>query len=237
MSVTNEILMAFVDGELSPDEARRVEAELRTRPDLAAYVEQQRELRQRMHASFDAVMTAPLPSKLREAVDETRASLRWRIAHSWRNTSRRVIWISVPVSALAAGVIIGVLLSSHASRLMDVRGQTLVARGSLASALSNQLAAAGPAQGPQIGISFRDKNGHYCRTFSTPTMGGVACRDAAGWNIAALSQRSAEPNGAYGTAASAMPDIVRDAVHGMIAGAPLDAAGEARAKRQGWRIR
>ena len=238
MTITNETLMALVDGELSPDEIQRVEAELRTRPDLAAYVEEQRELRHQLHASFDAMMNAPMPSKLRDAVEETQPSLTWRLANSWRNTSRGVIWTSIPAAALAAGVVIGVVLSGTASNtLIDARGGALVARGALAHALDNQLAAAGPAQGPQIGISFRDRNNHYCRTFSTPKMGGVACRDAAGWNIAALSERNAEPTGAYSTAGSAMPDVVRDAVHGMIAGAPLDAAQEAEAKRQGWEAR
>lgn len=238
MTISHETLMAFVDGELSPDETTRVEAELRTRPDLSAFVEQQRELRHQLHASFETIMSAPLPAKLRDAVEETQPSLAWRIAESWRNTSRRVIWTSIPAAALAAGVIIGVVLSSNASNtLMDVHDGALVARGSLAHALSNQLAAAGPAKGPQIGISFRDRNNHYCRTFTTPRMGGVACRDAAGWNIAALSERNAEPSSAYATAGSAMPEIVREAVHGMIAGAPLDAAGEAAARRQDWQAK
>lgn len=235
MTISHETLMAFVDGELSPDEMARVETALRTRPDLSAYVEEQRELRHQLHASFDALMNAPVPAKLRDAVEYTSPSFAWRIAESWRNTSRGAIWAGIPAAALAAGVIIGVVLSNNASNtLMDVHGGALVARGSLAQALSNQLAAAGPAKGPQIGVSFRDRNNHYCRTFTTPTMGGVACRDAAGWSIAALSERSAEPTGTYGTASSAMPDVVREAVHGMIQGAPLDAAGEAQARRQGW---
>jgi hypothetical protein len=238
MTISHETLMALLDGELSPDEKTRVEAELRTRPDLATYVEQQRELRQQLHASFEDLMRAPLPAKLRDAVEETPPSLAWRIAESWRNTSRRVIWTSIPAAALAAGVIIGVVLSSTASNtLMDVHDGALVARGSLAHALSNQLAAAGPAKGPQIGISFRDRGNHYCRTFTTPKLGGVACRDAAGWNIAALSERNAEPSGAYSTAGSAMPDVVREAVHGMIVGAPLGAAEEAQARRQDWEVK
>lgn len=238
MTISHETLMAFVDGELAPDETVRVEAELRARPDLAAYVEQQRELRHQLHGSFEDMMNAPLPAKLRDAVENTQPSLAWRIGESWRNTSRRVIWTSIPAAAVAAGVIIGVMLSSNASnRLMDVHDGALVARGSLAHALSNQLAAAGPAEGPQIGISFRDKNNHYCRTFTTPKIGGVACRDAAGWNIAALSERDGEPSGTYTTAASAMPDVVREAVHGMIQGAPLDAAEEAQARSHDWQAK
>jgi len=234
MTLSNEILMALIDGELSPDEAARVEAELRARPDLAAYVEQQRELRHRLHASFEETMNAPLPQALRDAVAETRPSLRWRMAQAFGAIPRGLIWTGVPAAALACGVFIGVALSSNT--LMGVRDGSLMARGSLAHALDNQLAAAGPAQGPQIGISFRDHNNHYCRTFTTPSLGGVACREADGWQIAALSQRAPEAEGAYGTAASGMPDVVRQAVRGMIAGAPLDAAGEAAAREQGWKV-
>jgi hypothetical protein len=237
MTLRHEILMALIDGELSPEETSRVEAELRTRPDLAAYVEQQRELRHRLHVSFAEMMNAPVPQALRDAVGGTQPSLAWRIARAFRAIPRGIIWTGVPAAALACGVAVGVILSGNFSNtLMDGRGGSLMARGSLAHALDNQLAAAGPAQGPQIGISFRDRNNRYCRTFTTPTLGGVACHEAAGWNIAAISQRAPEPSGVYGTAATGMPDVVRQAVRGMIEGAPLDAAGETRARDNGWKV-
>ncbi|HUJ02303.1 MAG TPA: hypothetical protein VLW75_01605, partial [Rhizomicrobium sp.] len=173
-----------------------------------------------------------LPAELRDAVEKTRPSLSWRIGRTLRAIPSGFLWTGVPAAALACGVVIGFVLSSNT--LMGVRDGSLVARGSLAHALDNQLAAAGPAHGPQIGISFRNHDNHYCRTFTTATLGGVACREAGEWNIAAVSQRTPEAEGTYGTAASGMPDVVRQAVRGMIQGAPLDAAGEARARAQGW---
>ena len=232
MTLSNETLMALIDGELSPEEALRVETGLRARPDLAAYVEQQRELRHQLHASFEAMMNEPVPRALRETIAKTKPSLPWRIGRALGGIPRGVIWTGVPAAALACGVVIGVALSGNA--LMGVRDGSLMARGNLAHALDNQLAAAGPARGPQIGISFRDRANHFCRTFTTRTLGGVACHGAQGWTIAALSERTPGSEGTYGTAASGMPDVVRQAVRGMIEGAPLDAAGEAKARERGW---
>lgn len=235
--MANETLMAFVDGELAPEEMTRVEALLRQRPDLEAAVEQQRALRRELHASFESIMNAPLPAALSDAVMNTQPSMQWRLRTAMRTllTPRGLIWTAVPAAALACGVIVGVLFSSSSSVLMAARGNALVAQGALANALNTQLASTQTAQGPQIGISFHDRNQRYCRTFTASNLAGVACNSASGWNIAALSERPAEPSGTYGTAASAMPDVVRLAVQGMIEGAPLDAAGERQARDRGWK--
>lgn len=235
MTISDETLMAFVDGELSPEEMSRVEAALRQQPALEAKVEQQRALRRELHASFESIMNAPLPDALRQSVMNAPVSLQWRFGHALRGlfAPRALIWTAVPAAALACGVVVGVMLDGGSS-LMGTRGNALVARGSLASALNQQLASTQTGQGPQIGISFRDKSGHYCRTFNASDLAGIACRDAGDWNIAAISQSPKEPSGAYATAGSAMPDLVRNAVQGMIAGSPLDAADEKQARDQGW---
>ena len=45
MTLSREILMQFVDGELSPDEALRVQGEIAVNPDLRNFVETQAALR------------------------------------------------------------------------------------------------------------------------------------------------------------------------------------------------
>ncbi|HUJ02874.1 MAG TPA: hypothetical protein VLW75_04490, partial [Rhizomicrobium sp.] len=123
MTIANETLMALIDGELSPEETARVENELRSRPDLAAYVEQQRELRHRLNASFEEVMKAPLPAVLRESVERTRPSLSWRIGRILRAIPSGFLWTGVPAAALACGVVIGFVLSGNT--LMGVRDGSL----------------------------------------------------------------------------------------------------------------
>ena len=235
MNISDETLMAFVDGELSPDEMSRVEATLRQQPELEVKVEQQRALRRELHESFESIMNAPLPDVLRQTAMNAPVSMQWRIRHALRSilAPRALIWTSIPAAALACGVVVGVLLDGG-NALMSTSGNALIARGALASALNSQLASAQGGEAARIGISFRDKSGRYCRTFNASYLAGVACRDAANWNIAALGESPKEQGGEYATAASAMPDLVRNAVQGMIAGAPLDAAAEKLARDKGW---
>jgi anti-sigma factor RsiW len=50
MTVSPETLLAFIDGELSPEEARRVAAEVANDPALAAHTEKHRALKARLQA-------------------------------------------------------------------------------------------------------------------------------------------------------------------------------------------
>jgi hypothetical protein len=145
--------------------------------------------------------------------------------------------------ALALGVVIGVfIVSTNSVDIASARG-ALVARGTLSAALTDQLSGQLERTAEaQIGISFRDKSDHYCRTFKTggtAPLAGVACHQDGGWHIAVLALTMKEENAGavYQLAGSAMPDAVRSAVRGMIAGAPLDAADERNARTHGWDIR
>lgn len=236
MTTETETLLAFVDGELPPEEMTRVEALLRARPDLDAFVEQQRRLRRELHDSFDTIANGPIPDALLRKVMETQPSWQWRLSRGISSlfSARGLMWTGIPAATLACGVAIGMFVS-NGNALMDMRGGALLAHGSLAHALNQQLASAEPAQGPHIGITFRDRNQRYCRTFTASGLAGVACRSDTGWNIAALSQAPTEQSGAYGTAASAMPNAVRHAVEDMIQGAPLGADAERQARDHGWK--
>lgn len=236
MNLTEEKLIAYADGEISGEESRAVEAALKTRPDLQAFVEQQRALRHRFEASFSA-MDEAIPERLLNTLMQTPVSSRWRRQQrlkSW--TSRRfLLWSAMPTAAaLACGLVVGVMLTPQGSFRVD-RGMIL-ARGALSTALDKQLASAQPASNAvRVGVSFKDRNGRYCRTFSEASLAGVACRDWDGWAVAALASSPSE-SGAYHMA-SAMPDAVRDTVEKMIAGEPLDAAEEMRARAKNWRTR
>lgn len=244
MSVRTETLMAYVDGELTPEEARGVEAEIAAKPELKAFVEQQEALRRGLHDSFDAVFDLPLPEAMLAAAAQP-PSLRWRLAQAFKAlVSRRVlIWSGIPAAAaLACGVAVGVLITSPGGANIVSMPGGLVARGALSATLSGTLSGR-PVQTAevQIGISFRDKTGRYCRTFQTggaSPLAGVACHQGGDWHIAALAVPAKEEGAgtAYHLAGSAMPDAVRSAVRGMISGSPLDATGEQNAMAHGWKI-
>ena len=92
----------------------------------------------------------------------------------------------------------------------------------------------------QIGVSFRARNGDYCRTFvlrGTSALAGLACRGQEAWRLEVLAQNPAQPAAAagYRPAGSALPTSVARTLDALIAGEPLDAGAEAAARERGWR--
>ena len=74
--------------------------------------------------------------------------------------------------------------------IMRSAGWGLVARGQLAQALSNQLAAEqSQSSAVEIGVSFRAKSGDYCRTFALSgavSPSGLACLHGEEWQVQTL---------------------------------------------------
>src|SRR6185437_12522450 len=105
------------------------------------------------------------------------------------------------------------------ANLTRCRDGVLMADGSLADALDHQLAGhALPGSTVHVHISFKDKQGAFCRTFSVGPSGlaGLACREDAGWRpvslvdgngeaAAALASPSPTPTASTTAALSAIP--------------------------------
>jgi hypothetical protein len=236
MTLSKEILMQFVDGELAPQEASRIEAEIANDAQARAFVETQTALRQQFQAAFSPVMEERIPDRLTAAVANTPVSWRWRMGQKF---SRRNAWIwtGLPAAgALAMGLVIGIAVNPSNMGPVGTKNGTLVAQGALADALNTRLASdTTQANGPHIGISFRAKDGRDCRTFATNGIAGIACRGDANWNVAALASAPVETSGTYHMAGSGLPDVIRNAAANMIEGAPFDAAAERQARDRGWK--
>ncbi len=233
MELNREILDRFVDGELSPKEMEEIAQALVRHPDLGAYVAEQERLRSLMRARYRDLDDA-MPPRLIHAALTAPVSWRWRLRQL---LSRRfLIRQLLPAGAmLAAGLALGVGLKPPGDFTVLPSGAVMAA-GALGHVLDTQLAAAATGSGPAIGISFRDKAGDDCRTFSNGESAGLACHRGGAWVVDALIWRKAEDaSAAYRMAATDMPDALRRAVEGRIAGAPFDAAREIRARAQGWR--
>jgi hypothetical protein len=237
MRPSEELLIAYADGELSGEELRAVESALKSDPALQRFVAQQQALRQHIEGTFAPYLTENVPDRLRETLAHAPASWRWRLQQMLASPRRPLLWSGFATgAALAFGVVLGILIAPQGAFRVDRDTGALMARGALSDALDRQLAS---AQGTdiRIGVSFKSKDGHFCRTFenagSKGSLAGVACRSAEGWSVAALAAAPTD-NSAY-RMAGAMPDTVRRAVAGMIAGEPLDAAAEKQARDAGWR--
>jgi hypothetical protein len=143
-------------------------------------------------------------------------------------------------SLLVAAGVGYIAFSQRTGNPLGLKNGELVARASLDQALNQQLAGSAPANSTaQMGVSFRAKDGSYCRTFVLKQghpVGGLACLQNADWHIKAIAPiaPAAGSAEAYRLAASDLPASVRSMAEQLIEGDPLDAAGEARARAAHW---
>jgi hypothetical protein len=245
MTFSEDTLMAYADGELDAATRAALEAAAASDPQLAARIARHRALRGRLEAAFAPVLTEPVPERLLASARHTAP------AQATSNVVRlepraRPRWSWPEWSALAASLVLGALLGPlllgppAGNAPVDTRGGRMLASGVLAQALSEQLASAQPPGAPvEIGVSFRGKDGGYCRTFvlrETQSLAGLACRDGPAWQVVTLarSEPPGTPGGTYRQAASALPPAVAGTLDELIAGEPLDATGEAAARARGW---
>lgn len=64
MTIPDETLMAYADGELEPAQRAEVEAAIAADPQLAARIEQHRALRRKLNAAYDPILLETVPNTL-----------------------------------------------------------------------------------------------------------------------------------------------------------------------------
>lgn len=246
MKFSEETLMAYADNELDAATRAAVEAAMAVDPEIARRVAQHTALRGKLRLAFSNVAQEPIPQRLVNAARGVPAvrregnviPLRRKVPSHWTLPQ----WASLAAS-LVLGVIIGqaMLRSGSPGAPITTRDGQLLASGTLAHALSEQLASAQAEPTPvQIGVSFKSKAGTYCRTFTIreSTLSGLACRQKDDWHVQVLAQSTPTTppaaGGAYRQAASEMPKSVLQAVDDTIGGDALDAHAEAAAREKSW---
>jgi hypothetical protein len=233
----DETLMAFADGEL--DDARRAEiaAAMTLDPELARRVDAHRAIRARVKEAFAPVLAEPVPDRLRAAAMVRGTVVNFPGVGARGSTIRRRAreWTALAASLLV-GLFIGWRVFSPAEPLMVAEGDALVARGVLAGALDSQLASAqSPASEVLIGVTFRSREGRFCRSFvlADQQIVGLACHADGDWRIAATALTEV-PAGEIRQAGTALPPAIAAAIEDRIAGATFDAAAERDAQASGW---
>ena len=193
--------------------------------------------RQRLSAAFDGVLSEPVPDRLKallaepapapQVVDLGAVRAQRKAMSSW------AAWGGM-AATLVLGTLIGTRLAPPSGGGGDDR---LVASGAIAKALEQQLASApGAGSGAvAVQVSFKANDGRYCRSFSTPTTAGLACRDADGaWALQQVAAVNAL-NGDMRQASSSLPPSVLAAMDATMAGDALNAEQEKAARDAGWR--
>jgi len=250
MKFSDDLLIAYLHGELAEPARAAVERAMRADPVLAARIARHRKNEARAHIFSVSANGHPDPGHSqrqrppqgakvvhldtirpgRAAPPPPSAQQGWRARH----------WLAIGgalAAALATGMVAGALgwqQLQGAPRLMMLVAAdgALVARGRLVDALGDQLASPGPAEtGVRIGVTFVSKDGSYCRSFVVDTSAGLACRGNGRWTIPVLAQA---PAGAAYLDGSVPPPAVQAAIDARIVGATLDAQAERAAQQRGW---
>lgn len=230
MALDPSLLMAYLDGELDADETRRVEIALAEDQMLRGELEAQRRLRDRLSAHYRPVAEEAVPARFQALLDAD------VIDFAAERRRRRPVWAvgAALAASLVLGLVIGRTLPSATSDAA-MRDGVLVAQGRLAEALDSQLAAAQPAEAEtRIGVSFARADGSFCRTFRRAETSGLACRADNDWQLLVTARSGGGTRGEYRQAGADSPAVLQ-AAQEMMAGEPLDAAAEARARDSGWR--
>jgi hypothetical protein len=236
--ISEATIIAWIEGELSGEDADRVAHAVAADPVLQRIAERHRAMKARIAKAFGTAAEPTEPARRAPApvisLAAARAERTERTERKKRPTpSRRDAtpggW-AIP-GAIAASLVVGALAGYGFTPpgVGDHPGALAVA-GPIAKALDQQ--ASGEAGPVRVALSFRDHDGQYCRSFVGTSLSGVACRAGDGWQL-----RYAAPDKA-GDAAyrQAGGDTTQTQLIGaMIAGDPLDAPGEKKAREAGWR--
>ena len=244
MKFSDDLLIAYINGELAEPARAAVERAMRADPVLAARIAQHRaEQRTQGGRAFGnghdgASHAQPSGPPCGAKVVHLHSLRPGRTVPppqvSAGNWCKRH-WAALG-AALAAGLVLGALGwrslgMDHGLAVLDHENGALVARGPLVAALQGQLATPGPSDsGVRIGVTFVAKDGGYCRSFVVDTTAGLACLKGGRWTVPVLAQG----DGAAWLDGSMPPPAVRAAIEARIAGAALDPVAEREAQQKGW---
>jgi len=261
MPINDELLTAYVDGELDAATNAAVERAIAADSSLGERVAQHRRLREQLRATFDRALQEPIPAQLLHTLSQTPQRpgpaevIDFSRVRAARRGGARPDFTLPRWTAIAASLVIGVCAGIFAQRLntgdasTEYRNGAWFARAALARALNEQLASSAASNvamntaGAHVGLSFKEKSGDYCRTFimnERQSFAGLACRQNGDWRLAALVSVDSQAGGvagnspSYRMASSALPAALAQAVTERIAGEPLDAQAEAAARQRGW---
>ena len=216
MKITDDMLAAYADRELDPDQVREVYAAAANDRALADRLLAQETLGPRVSRAYDHVLDEPIPPALLAAVGSAKPAVRpfGRVS---------------AFAAMAACLVIGAL-AGRATLQAPLTTPDMMAQGRLASVLEEGLASA-PERAVRLGVTFKQQDGRYCRSFETPASQGLACQEAQGWRVAVLAPGDRQDT-AFRTASSMTPALAA-AIQARMAGPPLDAAAEKAARDSG----
>lgn len=228
-NVTESMLMAYVDGELNAVENARVEQAVALDPGLRRELAAQRRLKSTLSARYDPVLDENVPERFRAMLTSNVISI---VPMPEKQRQGRMQMFA----AMAASMVVGLLAAQIGGGRgpISIHNDVVVAKGDLADALQTQLASEQPSGAEtRIGVSFVAQSGRLCRTFEAPVISGLACRGPEDWEVVMAIANAQTEKTEYRQAGNGGGAVIGLAQE-MMAGEPLDAAAERRARDLGW---
>lgn len=181
MTISDDVLSAYLDGELAPDDKERVRALAAQDADIAARLERLRLAGELLRDGFAPLAAAPVPARLRASAG----------GGEFRRHAAPLI---AALAACAAGIVLGVSIRGDGAERVLALDDGLVAAPALARGLNEAMSGAHVASG-DVRVSpiysFRDGEDRACRVFAAEASGvaleGAACRHGASWRMIALA--------------------------------------------------
>lgn len=238
MTIDPEMIAAYADGELGPEEAAQVEAAMLADPAIAAQVEAHLALRDQLRAHYRPLVDAPVPDRFMAMLtpaDNVIDFASARLAKAEKTPPPRMRWMMG--GAIAASLALGLVLGTQIPNGGSIRTQDgrMVASGALDKALTTQLASAQDGKDVRILLTFKVKDGRYCRGFEEAGAAGIACHNGTGWAIERMQASDFRPGSSsdYRQAGSAAGAIMEAAQNMALDGA-LDPDSEQAARDKVW---
>lgn len=247
MKITEEMLIAFADGELDPSAREEVMRAVAADPALERKLAAHQRLRDTLSGHFAPIAEQPVPDQLKALLEKREAapnapkivSLAAVRAKREEQAERKRGWLPAwgNLVAIAATLVLGLAIGqtlNFGAGPVAVKGGAMVAQGDLAAALDTKLASLQQeGADTRIGLTFRSTEGDICRTFEGKAMSGLACRKDGAWTLEQLLPGTSGAT-AYRQASAGDPRLAAS-VQNMIAGEPFDAKAERMARDKGWR--
>jgi hypothetical protein len=252
------ILSAYLDEELSLDDARRLKDRLAREPALALRLEEMQSANLAARGVFEAADDLPLPQRVLDLLNENGADnprAESDVGNVVRFPARGLQrYLQAPVAmaasvALAAGFLAGDALhrtqDADAPVAPSLYADAIPQRSELHDFL--ETGASGTPQvlpsgaSGRLMLTFENRDGDWCRQFElaqeTGSMQALACRGNDAWHMEALAY-APEPAGSnYQAAASGSLPALDTAVDEQIGtGAALDSEEESLLISNGWRV-
>lgn len=241
----DELLSAYIDGELADDETERLTARLAAEPGLAGRLEALRSSDEATRRLYEQLDERPLPDAVLELLEEPENDAADNVVPMPLQAERR--WFAPPVAlaasvALVAGVLAGNYFFGGPGPAPLYAG-AVNADGDLHRLLESEISAR-PVELDESGtgrvlLTFESTEGTYCRQFrldrEAESVQGLACRRGDAWHLDTVSYGPATGAG-YQTATGTVAPAVAAAVAAQIGEAdPLDAEAELDIISEGWK--